>query len=467
MNSRTHANKIVVIGAGSASFGLNTLAAFMGSRRLCGWHLALVDRNRESLARVLRLAQRLNQDWGSQLTLSSHTNHTEALDGAAYVILSIEVPPREILWRSDYEIPLKYGVHQPYAENGGPGGFAHAARNIGPVMAIARDMERQCPQAWLINYTNPMTRICDAITRYSQIKVVGLCHQIKAGYAMVGLALADELGIHVPVGFTDTHSSPITLPARKKVGRQALEKVEIVAAGLNHFSWMLALHDKRTGEDLYPLFAERWAQLPPEFEPLTRRVYQAFGLFPVPGDEHLCEYLPWLNDPITKPWEKYEISLYDWDYWEKNRGEGHADITKMAAGEMDVESLREADSEGALEIIEHLAGAEQGVHRALNIPNQGYISNLPDGAMVEVPGVVSGMEVRGTGVGPLPEGIAELCRRETTVSQLCVDAVVHGDRQTALQCLLLDPVISDMDVAQLVLDDYLITYREHLPQFWK
>jgi alpha-galactosidase len=459
--------KIVVIGAGSASFGLNSLAAFMGSPSLRGWRLALVDQNQESLASVHRLAQRLNREWDAQMTLSNHTNHTEALEDASYVILSIEVPPREALWRSDYEIPLKYGVRQPYAENGGPGGFAHAARNIGPVMAIVRDMERLCPQAWLINYTNPMTRICDAIARYSQIKVVGLCHQIMAGYAMVGLTLAEELGIHVPEEFTDTHSSPSTIPSREEAARQALEKVEIVAAGLNHFTWMLALHDKRTGENLYPLFAERWAQLPAEFEPLTHRVYEAFGLFPIPGDEHLCEYLPWLSDPITKPWEKYEVSLYDWDYWEKARDEGHADIVKMGDGEMDIKSLREAESEGALEIIEHLAGAEQMVHRALNIPNQGYISNLPPGAMVEVPGVVSGMGVQGTGVGPLPEGIAELCRRETIVSQLCVDAAVHGDRQAALQCLLLDPVISDLDVAQLVLDDYLLTYREHLPQFWK
>lgn len=467
MNSKARFHKIVVIGAGSASFGLNSLAAFMDSPRLRGWHLALVDQNQESLARVQRLAQRLNREWDAQMTLSSHTNHAEALEDASYVILSIEVPPREALWRSDYEIPLKYGLRQPYAENGGPGGFAHAARNIGPVMEIISDMEYQCPRAWLINYTNPMTRVCDAVARYSQIRVVGLCHQIMAGYAMVGLTLAEALGIHVPQGFTNTHASPDTIPSRNTVARQALDKVEIVAAGLNHFTWMLALHDKNTGEDLYPLFAERWAQLPAEFEPLTRRVYRAFGLFPIPGDEHLCEYLPWLSDPTTKPWEKYEVGLYDWDYWEKARGEGHADLIKMGSGEMDVESLREAESEGALEIIEHLAGAQQRYHLAVNIPNQGYISNLPQGAMVEVPGMVSGMGVQGIGIGPFPEGIAELCRRETTVSQLCVDAAVHGDRQAALQCLLLDPVISDMDMAQLILDDYLITYREHLPQFWK
>ncbi len=164
--------KIVGIGAGSAGFGLNTLAALMRSRRLRESHLALVDRNAEALALVGRLAYRLNREWDARMTVTTHTHHAEALEGAGFVVLSLEVPPRERLWRMDYEIPLRYGVRQPYAENGGPGGFAHAARNIVPVMEIVRDMEQLCPDAWLINYTNPMVRICDAIARYSRIKVV-------------------------------------------------------------------------------------------------------------------------------------------------------------------------------------------------------------------------------------------------------------------------------------------------------
>jgi alpha-galactosidase len=376
------------------------------------------------------------------------------------------VPPREALWRSDFEIPHKYGVRQPYAENGGPGGFAHAARNIGPVMEIVHAMERACPGAWLINFSNPMARICDAVARYSDVQVVGLCHQIKAGYAMVGLALADYLGIDVPEGFVNMHASPSTIPPRQQVARQALERIDIQAAGLNHFTWMLDVRDRRTGEDLYPLFAERWAGLDPRFEPLTRRVYEVFGRFPIPGDEHLCEYLPWASDPLTRPWEKYDLSLYEWDLWEQLRGLGHDDVAKMADGRMTVEHLRDADSEGALEIIEAIAGAMNHYHLAVNLPNRGYVANLPEEAIVEVPGLVSGAGVQGVGVGPLPEPIAELCRREITVTRLCVDAAVHGDRQAALQCLLLDPVITDLDVARQVLDDYLETYREHLAQFW-
>jgi alpha-galactosidase len=100
------------------------------------------------------------------------------------------------------------------------------------------------------------------------------------------------------------------------------------------------------------------------------------------------------------------------------------------------------------------------------LPNRGYITNLPEGAIVEVPGLVSGAGVLGVGISVLPPPIAELCRREITVAQLCVDATINGDRQAALQCLLLDPVVTDLEVAQQILDDYLDTYREYLPQFW-
>ena len=150
--------KIVVIGAGSASFGLNTLGSLLRSQHLRGSHLALVDLNAQALEQMGRLAERSNREWGAGMSISTHTDHRQALSGAKFVVLSIEVPPREVFWRSDFEIPLKYGVRQPYAENGGPGGFAHAARNIGPILRITRDMEQLCPDAWLINFTNPLMR---------------------------------------------------------------------------------------------------------------------------------------------------------------------------------------------------------------------------------------------------------------------------------------------------------------------
>ncbi len=480
--------KIVVIGAGSAVFGLNTLATLINNKRLHGSQLALVDLNPEALELVKRLADRLNKEWDANMTITSHTHHATALEGAEYVVISIEVPPREELWKMDYEIPLKYGVRQPYAENGGPGGFMHAARNIGPLLEIAHDMERHCPDAWMLNFSNPLIRLCDAVNRYSKIKVVGLCHQLHMGYALVAHMLRDVLDIQesgdfidaTPIAhvlrkvldpqalgpFVNTAATPSQIPMHFGLAAQAYDKIEIVAAGINHFTWILNIRDKRTGEDLFPLFKERWEAYDPAFEPLTRRLFQHFGAFPVAGDEHICEYVPWVSDPVTKPWEKYDITLYEWDVWDNLRKEGLGDIAQRGEGKMSIDDLEDEDSEGVMELVVAMAGGEPHYHLAVNIPNDGYINNLPDNSIVEVPGLVSGLGVRGIGVGSLPPGVAELCRRELVTAQLGVDAAVKGDRQLAMQCLLLDPVIRDIDVAQQILDDYLQTYRPYLPQFW-
>ncbi len=463
----THPPKITVIGAGSAEFGENTLSAIMRSKKLRGATLALVDRNVDTLNIVTRLANRLNREWDAQLTITSHAHHQDALANSNFVINAIEVGARENLWQMDFEIPLKYGVRQPYAENGGPGGFAHAARNIGPIMQIAHAMEQACPDAWFINFTNPMVRICDAVNRHSKIKAVGLCHQIYAGYVMVGVALAKDLGIEVPEGLTGVHAAVDQHPLQHRVREQIVPLLDIRAAGLNHFTWILSIHDRRTGEDLYPLFRKRFFELDPKFEPLTRDVFSVFDLFPVPGDTHLCEYLPWLSDAQTKPWDKYNIRLFDWNLMASVREFELARLNNMADGEQTIEYLLDTDSEGALEMIENQVGATTHYHLAANLPNQGQIANLPPGAIVETPVIVDGAGIHPIHVGALPEPIAELLRRETAVAQLAVDAAVEGSREKALQCLLLDPVITDLDTARRVLDDYLTSYKQYLPQFWQ
>ena len=459
--------KITVIGAGSASFGENTLSAIMRSKKLCGSTLALVDRNADSLDSVNRLANRLNREWDAQFNITAHTDHRDALPDSKFVVNAIEVGARENLWQKDFEIPIQYGVRQPYAENGGPGGFAHAARNIGPIMQIAHEMEQACPDAWFVNFTNPMIRICDAVNRHSRIKSVGLCHQIYAGYTMVGVALAKDLGIEVPEGLIGLHAAIDQHPHQHRVRKQIIPLVDIRAAGINHFTWILSIHDRRTGEDLYPLFRKRFFELDPAFEPLTRDVFSAFDLFPVPGDTHLCEYLPWVSDAQTRPWEHYNIRLYEWDVHVAGREDGLQRMNEMANGSRSIDHLLNTDSEGALEMIENVAGAGNHYHLAANLPNAGQIVNLPEACIVETPVQVDGAGIHPVHMGALPKPIAELLRRETTAAQLCVDAAVDGSREKALQCLLLDPVITDIGTARKILDDYLTTYREYLPQFWE
>jgi len=283
---------------------------------------------------------------------------------------------------------------------------------------------------------------------------------------MVGVALANDLGIDVPQGLTGMHAAMDQHPLQHRVREQIVPLIDIRAAGLNHFTWILSINDRRTGEDLYPLFRKRFFELKPEFEPLTRDVFSAFGLFPVPGDTHLCEYLPWMSDPQAKPWDTYNIRLYDWKLFANVRESELQRLNEIANGNMTTTGLLNKDSEGALEMIENIAGAGNHYHLAANLPNTGQIGNLPMGATVETPVIVNGAGIQPVHCGPLPEPIAELCRRETTVAQLCVDSAVEGSREKALQCLLLDPVITDIDTAKKILNDYLTSYKEYLPQFW-
>ena len=456
--------KVVILGAGSAIFGLGTLATLVAHPRLRGGTLALVDVNAEGLALIDKLARRLNREWDAGLTIESATDRRDVLPGAGFVVVSIEVGPREGLWQRDWEIPLQFGVRQPYGENGGPGGLAHTLRQVPALLAIARDMEHLCPEAWLVNFANPLPRLCLAVSRYSRIRTVGLCHQINAAYMMAGVALANHFGLDVPPGInSDAH--PDIWPQAGYVAKQMKPLVEIKAAGLNHFTWILDLRDRRTGEDLYPAFRQALTALPPGFEPLTRAVFEATGLCPVPGDSHLAEYLPWCHDPRTRPWEKYNLYLYDWGRSRQRREEGWRAIEAMALGQAPIDGLRDAESEGAAEIIAGLLGGAACYRPAVNLPNQGHIANLPDGAIVEVPALVDGWGIQGLNMGPMPEMVAELCRREIAVAGLAVDAAAHGDGKTALQALLLDPCLNDLDTARAILDAYLAEYAEYLPQF--
>jgi alpha-galactosidase len=456
--------KVVIVGAGSTIFGLNTLATLMRSPRLRGGTLALVDLNAEGLGLINALARRLNGEWNANLTVESSTRREDVLSSADFVIVSIEVGPREGTWQRDWEIPLQFGVRQPYGENGGPGGFAHTLRQVPEMLAIARDMERLCPDAWLINFTNPVPRLCLAVSRYSRIRTVGLCHQIDVAYMMAGVALAERLGVDVPPGVnSDAH--PDIWPKARYVAEQVKPMVDVKAAGLNHFTWILDLRDRCSGEDLYSVFRQAFMALPADFEPLTRALFQATGLCPVPGDSHLAEYLPWCHDPQTRPWIKYDLYLYDWEEAQARRDRQWQAIEAMARGDAPLDDLKDARGEGAVEIIEGLLGGEEIYRPAVNISNQGHIANLPNGAIVEIPALVGGWGIQGLHVGPLPEAIAELCRREITVAGLAVDAAVTGDRAAALQALLLDPCINDLDTARAILDTYLAENAAYLPLF--
>ncbi len=461
-----------MIGAGSAIFGLGALARIIQSKRLQGAELALVDIHEAGLQTMLTIAEKMNVAWDADMSITGSTERRDVLSGADFVIVSIQVGPREEVWEKDWQIPLRHGVRQPYAENGGPGAFAHTARNLPVVLDIARDMEQLCPNAWYLNLTNPLIRLTYAVHKYTNIKVLGLCHQLLWGYAMAATILADRWGIPLPEHFhvhTDADNMPNFIP----VAMAGLEHLDIKAAGINHFSWVYDIRDKHTGEDLYPLLRERWLcdASYRAFEPLTREMFEIFGMMPTAGDSHACEYLSYVHDPVTKPWEKYDLKLQSWDGNRRRRAERWEVARRIASGAMSVKELRDLSrfailDEPVPEIIEAIVFNDNYYNHQLNIPNNGgLIPNLPKDAIVEVPGVISSAGVQGLGFPALPDAIAELCRRELMRSALVVDAAISGDKGLALQALLLDPMITDIDTARAILDDFLVEFADYLPQF--
>lgn len=459
--------KIVVIGAGSAIFGTGALATLLRSPQLKGASLGLCDLDPETLETMHRLAERMNQEWAAGMHIAASTDRQQLLAGADYVIVCIQVGPREVVWRQDWEIPLRHGLRQPYAENSGPGGFAHTCRNVPAMLAIARDMEELCPQAWMLNFTNPLSRLGMAVERYTRIFCVGLCHQYRWAYALVAAVLAADYGIDVPNGdHFHVHTDAPNVPAIQTMIRQGEERFQIVSAGINHFSWMLSVVDRQSGEDIYPLLRQKYLHgFRQDFEPMTRELFQIFGLCPTAGDTHMVEYLAWTHDPLTRPWEKYDLKLQSWDGNLERRRTVRARAFAMAAGAEPIAPLRHAHSEGAVEIIEAHQRNANAYMSALNLTNRGVLPGLPDWAVVEVPAVVNRVGIRGLSMPPLPPAVTEICRREAELASVVIDAAVSGDRTLALQALLLDPMINDIDRAKAILDEFLTSFREWLPQF--
>lgn len=422
--------KVVLIGAASTIFGPTTLRDLLLSPVLQGSQIALVDIAEQGLESTLHFGERLNDALGRGCSLSATTDRRSALPGADFVVVSVAVD-RERTWKLDFEIPLRHGVRHVLGENGGPGGLSHSLRNIPLLLDIAHDVEALAPDAWVINFTNPMSRLCMALARHSRVRFVGLCHQIHEGYRLVSEAL--EIGI---------------------------EEIQLLAAGLNHFTWILSMTHRQTGEDLYPVFREKLRHAPAGFDPLSREMYETFGLFPTGGGQHIGEY-------IGDAWRHVGTDGYDWSWYHNRMVQVRSDVEDIVRGDDTVAQrwIASPSIERAQQVLAGLWTGDGHAEEAVNVVNNGAIANLPDGAMVEVPAQIVRDRILPMHVGPLPPGIAELCNRQIAIQELVVQAAVNGDRNAALQALALDPVVPDMDVARRVLDELLRTHAAYLPRF--
>ncbi len=424
--------KIGVIGAGSLSFTPLLMKDFVQFKDLFGSKIVLMDIDSSRLSRVLNLAERINEVTGAHYAIEGTTDRKKALEDADFVIISIETH-RENSWKKDFAISEKHGVYQPHEENGGPGGFAHAMRQIPAILDICHDIEKICPDAWVINLSNPMTQICLAIYRYTSLKCVGLCHGIQE----IRKPLAKILGVDE-------------------------KKLDLKAAGINHFTWILSMTLQPEGKDMYPLLKEKLASSDPSFMPLSRELFNLYGLFPSPSDSHIAEYIHLCPKEV---WPKYNMENFDIDAYVSELKDEFNRIVQMSKDENRFkEYLSQRSPVIAVDIISAIAHDTNTLCLAVNIPNEGCISNLPDDAIVEVPAIASAQGIRGISMGKLPSPIASLCQRALTIDELTVDAIVQKKYDLALQALSLDPYIRNVDTAKKILDEFLSVYKGYVPE---
>ena len=427
--------KLVVIGVGSVIFGIELLRDVFRVKEFHGAEIWLVDTDLDALARMTRLAERLNATAGWDVQLHSTPDRLDALTAADLVVTAVAVD-RIATWRADHALALSHGFASVLSENGGPGGLSHTLRSVPLVLEIGQDVERMAPTALMFNYTNPENRVCLALRRHTAVRAVGLCHSVAE-------AIDD---------------------CARVLGRPRAE-IDARAAGVNHFTWFTSVRDARDGSDLMPEFRRRTMAGDPKHAPLSRLLMERLGTHPAIDDDHVGEYLPWAAEVIgTKG--------YDFERHERRSREDMGMLEAWGSGDRPVEPLLAEPSNearvdhSAAEIMGDLAALRTRRRPSFILPNDGYIDNLPAESVVEVPGIVEAGAARGVPVGALPEPVAALVRHELAIQDVAVEAAVQGSRDLALRALLLDPLVSSVRAAEGYIEEVLLTHRKHLPRFW-
>ena len=413
--------KITLIGAGSVVFARRLLQDAVCVPELKDATVALMDIDADRLGLISAFARKLSTDSRANWRVESTEDRRLALDGADYVLTTIRVGDSVEV---DYGIPAKYGVDQAVGDTIGPGGVFKGLRTVPILLDIARDMEALCPDAWLLQYTNPMAIACWGITDATKIKTVGLCHSVQ----------------HT----TEQLAGYIGAPRESVTGW---------VAGINHMAWFLRFErDKR---DAYP---ELWRALenPATYEqdPVRFEVMRHFGYFVTESNRHMSEYTPYFrkNDALMKRFglDKIRQAL------KRRADRDDAHFAQLKAEAASTEPLKATRSnEYASRIIEAMETGRPAVING-NVPNDGLIDNLPQGCCVETPCMVDSVGLHPMAVGALPPQLAALDRSNIAVQELAVRAILDGSREAAKHAVMVDPLTS----AQLPLDKISAMFDE-------
>jgi alpha-galactosidase len=419
-------NKIVLIGAGSLQFGLGTAGTILESEILKESVICLHDINSGSLDIIDKAVQSAIDERKLDFTLESTTNRKDALKNATFIINSIEIAPRFDLWKQDYEIPKKFGNGQIFGENGGPGGFFHSLRVIPPILDICDDVMKTCPDALFINFSNPMSRICLAISRkYPDLKFVGLCHEIE--FARKNLP---------------------------EILNTPLSNLQIYAGGLNHFGVVLEVKFRDSNEDAYPILREKGDNHLQNIMQLgglslIKYILKNYGYLPYTQDSHYGEYISWATELVDQ--ENVDSFKNVYTEFVLSQGRRIRRLIKKGKGA----KLVKADEESAIPIIEGILTDSKHEEMSVNLPNDGVFTNLPRDLVVECPAIVDKDGLHAVKFGEYPKGLAALLRNQASVQDLVVEAILTKSKDIALQALLADPIIDSTKNAEKILDEML------------
>lgn len=434
--------KVVMLGAGSA-FTLRLATDILHLPLAKGGTIALVDIDTERLGLAHRSIERVIRVMGKEdiWSVTSTTQRREVLPDADYIINCIEVAGMETV-ELDYEIPLKYGIDQVVGDTTGPGGVMKALRTIPTWVEVLRDCEELCPEALVLNYTNPMSMMILAAAKVSNMQVIGLCHGVQG----TSYKLARFAGVPYP-------------------------EMKWKCAGINHLAWFVEL--KHKGRDLYPILFELARDPESEFyksDPIRCDMMLHFGAFMTESSGHLSEYIPYYRkrkDLI----ERYAGSGYKGEsgyyakVWPQARRRNDEKRRRIIAGEEEPDLAR--SWEYASIIIEAHQTNQPAVIQG-NVINHGLIDNLPQGQCVEVAVMVNQNGFNPCRFGALPPQMAALCRSAMATYELAVIAALEGSREAAMHALLLDPltaaVLSPAEIKQMT-DELIDAQIEYLPKF--
>jgi alpha-galactosidase len=423
---------ISVLGSGSVEFGRSLVADLLTSPQLAGVRLVLHDIDPERLDTSYRIAQATAAAVGSDSVVAATAELGAALDGADYVVNQINVGGFAAT-RLDFEIPHRHGVRQTISDTLGIGGIFRGLRTIPVVLGIAAEMQRRCPDAWLLNYTNPMTMVPWAVYEaFPRTNVVGICHSVRD----TQILLADIVGVPE-------------------------QEIGFLTAGVNHQAFVL--HFEHEGRDLYPRLREIVDGNPALQQKVKFEIFRRLGYVPTESSEHGAESVPWFL-PLLDMVARHAIPVGAYLGWFQEGLDEYDEIRRRLDAGEDV--TVEPGQELATSFIEALEG---GPPRVLpgNLRNDGLIDNLLEGACVEVPCLVDRNGVQPTHLGSLPPQLAAVNRAFLNVSELVVRAALDGSRENVYHAAMLDPrtaATRSLDAIVALCDEMIAAPGAPLPE---